>query len=54
MSLEQELELCRRIHHLAEIGVPLTLKFVKGTVYYFCEIDEMKYSFNCELVTAGR
>ena len=32
LSLEQELELCKRIHSLANVGMPVTPKFIKRTV----------------------
>lgn len=54
LSVEQELELCRRIHRLADVGMPITPKIVKRTVFTFCTMNEIKNPFNNNVGSAGR
>ncbi|KAJ4429690.1 hypothetical protein ANN_21891 [Periplaneta americana] len=54
LSFAQKRELCNRLFRLADVGMPLTSKLVKRTVFTFCEINGMKNNLNKNLGLAGR
>lgn len=54
LSISQEQELCKRIHRLADVGMPITPKIVKRTVYNFCCLNNIKNPFNKISGMAGR
>lgn len=54
LSEEQESEICRRINRLADVGVPVTPKFLKRTVYNFCESNNIPNAFSKDKTMAGR
>lgn len=54
LSPDQEKELCARIFRLADVGVPLTGKVIRRSVYTFCTENKIKAPFNDFKCTAGR
>lgn len=54
LTEEQENELCQRIIRLANIGVPLTNKIIRKSVYTFANTRNIRHSFNREKEMAGR
>lgn len=51
---EQEEELCSRIFRLAEVGMPVTSRVLRRSVYTFVEENNIKHTFNKITRMAGR
>lgn len=54
LSVTQERELCQRIFRLAEVGMPLTSKVLRRSVFTFVEQNGLKHPFSPETRLAGR
>lgn len=54
LTVEQENELCQRIIRLGNIGVPLTNKIIRKSVYTFANTRNIRRCFNREKEMAGR
>lgn len=54
LTPKQEKELCGRIFRLGEIGMPLTDKVLRRTVFTFAEQNNLSHRFNTDSQMAGR
>lgn len=54
LSKDQELELCARIFRLADIGMPITGKFLRRSVFNFCMLNSITHPFDVKKRAAGR
>ena len=51
---QQEKELCSRITHFSDIGLPVTSKMIKMYVFEFCKLNKIANPFSVEKGAAGR
>ncbi|KAK9744430.1 DDE superfamily endonuclease [Popillia japonica] len=54
LNVAQEKELCRRIFRLAEVGMPLTQKVLRRSVFTFVEENGLNHPFSIQNRLAGR
>lgn len=54
LTKDQENELCKRIFRLAEVGMPLTSKCLRRSVFTFVEQNGMQHPFSQNTKLAGR
>ena len=54
LTTEQEQELCSRIFRLADVGMPITGKLIRRSVFSYCEENNITHSFNANTQKAGR
>ena len=48
LTNDQEMEIYRRIHRLADVGVSVTPKFIKRTIYNICTSNKIENPFNAK------
>lgn len=53
LTYEQEIELCERIFRLADVGMPLTAKVIRRSVYEYCQKNNIPSRFDNKGI-AGR
>ena len=54
LKKEMEDELCARIFRLSEIGMPITGKFLRVSVFNFCLLNNIPHPFDVSKRSAGR
>ena len=54
LTKEMEDELCSRIFRLCDIGMPITSKFLRHSVFNFCILNNIKHPFDIQKRSAGR
>ncbi|XP_063633730.1 uncharacterized protein LOC134804559 [Cydia splendana] len=54
LNNDQETDLVNRIIRFADIGLPVTTRILRRLVYKFCEVNDIKHSFNKNMRLAGK
>lgn len=54
LNVEQEQELCQRIHRLGNVGMPITPKLLRRSVFTFCSLNKIPHPFSLKNATAGK